>query len=356
MPSQEATTPRQNRLTTMEPTKTALFASLVCLVGLASSAHAMESATAEVSSAAPLAQVPVCGTLSDFDGKIQLLDASRSFVIDTEPNAAVPCGGWVSVQTGWATVKHRDGYRLQIGAGTFLQLARPDEADPLVLYRGQFQLESGQGSDEVVVLTANARIRQKAGRSIVIYAEGREETQLIAIDKVATLESRFEKDTAVAVRSGHVSALNQKAMRVLPTAPAILPIAQLQVKLKDLALTPKLQRESVYLARQGQERRINDTRQSRRPAGLVFEAESYVRHKSRPEDAALKEKLEERIVGGAEARKALLTPRRPAARGLQSAKVSVMEDPLVGLERRRKADDDREKARLIEALSRIRQD
>lgn len=350
MRSQEVTTPRRK----LRPAIISAV-SAVWMAATLPSAYAFEGATAETSSAAPLAHVPVCGTLSDFDGKIQLLDASRSFVIDTEPNAAVPCGGWISVQTGWATVKHRDGYRLQIGAGTFLQLARPDEDDPLVLYRGQFQLEAGQGSDEVVILTANARIRQKSGRAIIIYAESREETQLIAIDRVASLESRFEPGTLVPVRSGHVSSLNQKAMRIVPTAPAILPIAQLQIKLKELALTPKVQRESIQLAKLGQERRINDARQSRKPAGLVFEPGSYVRHHSRPEDAGLKQKLEERIVGGAEARRALLSPRRSAA-GVQSAKVSVVEDPLVGLERRRKADDDREKARLIEALSRIRQD
>ncbi len=328
----------------------ALFA-LLLVPGLT---HANEGATGESSSADPLKKVPVCATLSDFDGKIQLLDASRSFVIDTEPNAALPCGGWISVQTGWATLKHRDGYRLQISDGTFLQLARKEEDDSLVLYRGQFHLESGQGSDEVVILTANARIRQKSGRSIVLYSEDREETQLIAIDKNALMESRFEPGTAVTVHAGYVSSLNQKAMRLVPTAPVILPIAQLKVKLQELVLASKVQRDSIQLARLGQERRIQDTRQSRKPAGLVFEPGNYVRHKNRPEDAGLKRKLEERIVGGVQAGRPLLHPSRSAA-GVRSARMSV-DDPLAGLERRRKADDDREKARLINALSKIRQD
>jgi hypothetical protein len=348
--SQEARKPRMSRQITAITSAAFLVASLFA----SPSAWAIESATAEVSSADPLKKVPVCATLADFDGKIQLLDSSRSFVIDTEPNAAVPCGGWISVQTGWALVKHRDGYRLQIGAGTFLQFARPEDEDPLVLYRGQFHLESGQGSDEVVVLTANARIRQKSGRSIMIYSELSEESQLISIDKVASLESRFEPETAVPVRPGHVSSLNQKALRLVPTAPAILPIAQLQTKVKELSLPLKMQRDSVRLAKLGQERRIQDARQSRKPAGLVFEPGSYVRHKERPEDAALKQKLEERVVGGAEGRKALMRPSRSAA-GVRSAKVSVV-DPLAGLERRRKAEEDQEKARLMDALSRIRQD
>lgn len=347
MRSQEAGKPRMNRRIT---SAVVLAASLF----LSPSAHAVESAAGEVSSINPMKAIPVCATLNDFDGKVQLLDSSRSYVIDTEPNAAVPCGGWISVQTGWAAVKHRDGYRLHIGPGTFVQFARQDEEDPLVLYRGQFHLETGQGSDEVTVLTANARVRQKAGHSIVMYIEEHEESQLIAIDKVASIESRFEPETAVSVRPGHVSSLSQKAMRLLPTAPAILPIAQLQVKIKELALPYKLQRESVRLAKQGQERRIQDTRQARKPAGLVFEPGSYVRHKPRPEDPKLKKKLEERIVGGAENRQALLRPSRSAA-GVRSAKMTVV-DPVSGLERQRKAEEDQEKARLMEALSRIRQD
>ncbi len=331
------------------------FAFVGLFVGI-SGAQALERAPAGVTTQAPLAGVPVCAVLDDFDGKIQLLDSSRAFVIDTEPNAAIPCGGWISVQTGWAKVIHRDGYRLQIGAGTFLQFARPEEEEPLVLYRGQFLLDAGNGSEEVTVLTANARIRQKSGRSLVIYSEASEESQLISVEKTATIESRFEARTLVPVRVGHLSALNQKALRLLPTPPAAVTIVQLKSKLRELGIPSRNISEAVSLAQLGQERRIQDTRSSRKPAGLVFNPSSYARHQSRPEDPALNRELEARATGGVERPKTLLYPKKLAkASGVaRTTAAQPRFDPLVGLDRKKKKEEEQERVRLLDALSRVR--
>src|SRR5690606_3583434 len=100
---------------------------------------------------------------------------------------------WLSVEDGWAQLVHRDGYRINVGGDSFVQVTddyledgKP-AGDHLTLYRGQVyaQAERGTGTGELRVVTPHARARIRLGRAIVVFSRSEEETQLVCLEREA---------------------------------------------------------------------------------------------------------------------------------------------------------------------------
>jgi hypothetical protein len=307
---------------------------------LASEPHNEVSSTQDA-----VKKAQVCGVLQDFDGKVQVLDSSRSVVIDSESQAAIPCEGWISVQSGWASVRHVDGAQIQLGSGTFLRLDRTNRDEPFVLYRGQVHVEVGHGAKSLKLLTANARVDLESGRAIVLYREDQEETQLMGLDRVAHLRSRFDADTQVEVGPGFESHIDTKALRLTPSSPSRMLLVDIDLKMKELHLSIRDRTLAIKWAKRGQERAQNEFRHARRLAGLVFESSDYVRHKASPEDDALKSKLRRSMTGGSAEGDSLSdfeVHRKTAS--AETARILVD---------KKKKEDDQEKRKLIDRLSRM---
>jgi len=301
------------------------------------SALALEDTPGETS-LPPLEKVPTCAMLEDYEGQVLLVDASRSFLMDTFNRAGIPCGGWISIDQGWAKIKHRSGYRTRVGAHTFVQVAR-EETEQFVLYRGQVLIESGDGAPEARVLTANARYRLERGRVLVVYNEQDEETQVIALTGEGKFENRFVSENSIALKPGQSSTLHQKALRVLPDTPLAVSTADLRSKLAALHVPEK---EKVQILAQAKERADHGLAlaQRRSPAGIVFHSKNYERHSRTPDDDALRKKFEAHAVGRGAAGAAGKDTRGPADLGGPS------KGPSAELA---------EKARLLSELSKARE-
>ena len=83
-----------------------------------------------------------CGILENFLGDVQILGVDRSTLIDPKIHAPLPCGTWVSVNRGWAQIRHQNGPHVHLSGQTFVQLNdfRKEgdfKDDHFILYRGQ---------------------------------------------------------------------------------------------------------------------------------------------------------------------------------------------------------------------------
>jgi hypothetical protein len=205
-----------------------------------------------------VADVP-CAVLDAFSGRVQVLDAARTHLIDAVPAAGVPCGGWVSVETGWAELHHRDGFKMHLGAKSFAEFpeSNPDGkhlGDHVVLYRGEVYGLAPGGSGELRMITANGRSRVTRGSVVLVFDVDEDETQLIALHGASTLENRFEWSRRIRVSAGEASALNFRLLRVVPTAPRALAAATLAPRLVGLHVEEKESDTAVVAAKERQER------------------------------------------------------------------------------------------------------
>lgn len=333
-----------------------------------------------------------CAYLERFGGQVELLDASRTQVVETVVKAGIPCGGWVSTEEGWARLRYRDGYTVHLGSGTFAQVLDGQgegqgPGDQLLLYKGQIYGKAGVGNRELRVLTANARARLGKGAGVVIYDSSEEETQLIAAEDSALLENRFQAAAFIRLQGGEATALSLKALRVVPSTPRAVNSATLKAKLGDLHVDDKDQSHALAVAKERQDRKFatvipvkeppapaptvpNDGvkiqvhgqdevlahktsggkgEKQRAPAGLVSD---YSRHPARPEDAKLKNHMIRKMVAGHEAGEKILFPDKFYGRP-QSVKVEV-DDPLAKARAQQQRETDAERSRLMEELSQIR--
>jgi hypothetical protein len=94
----------------------------------------------------------VCGVMQDFMGKVEILDSTRTKILDSNINASFNCGSWVSVKSGWAQIRYRDGQKLRLGHDTLIQVLGMD--DQVRLYRGLVLVEVNLGSGEFRVANA----------------------------------------------------------------------------------------------------------------------------------------------------------------------------------------------------------
>ncbi len=278
------------------------------------SVFAHSGAFAEQKAAEQKGKESPCAVLLKYGGQVQILDASRRVLLDTEPRAKIACGSWFSVASGWALIKHRDGHYLHLGSETFAQFTDTGEkaessGDHLVLYKGQIHADLGDGAMEFRVLTANARSRQSgSGRAIVAYSEYDEETYLISISGKASLENRFQGKRKVQVKAGEATALNSKAMRVVPSTPRAIASSVLRNRLADLHVSENDARSALEAAHGRGNRKLASTLESSEPVQQAPSKSEYARHPPSPADEKLKGRWVNRIVSGAPGAHDLLFP------------------------------------------------
>lgn len=365
--------------------------SLRVLIAVTLSAPAFAAETAAPASPKPAS---VCAVIEEFGGKVQLLDPNRTAILDTDVRTGIPCGSWISTEDGWFKIIHRDGYRVTAGSNTFLEViddgndptaptpAKPlaQGLDQLVLYKGQVKVQAGAGvsSGELKILTPHARARIKRGRAILIFSKDQEETQLITLDQVASLENRFESSRSVRVKEGEASSLNFKALRVLPSIPQAVSLSGLKQKLMDLRLDDRTRHEVLGVVKQRHDRKfasvldrgqghtddlLEHDRKSvakgsgdRKPSALEFQTGEYRRHPPKKDDELAKTLWTRRLVGDQTDGEKILYPDR--FYGKASAVNLQVRDPnpekKVQTAKSLRSDEEAEKEKLLRELSSIR--
>jgi hypothetical protein len=301
-----------------------------------------------------------CALISKMAGEVEIFDASRTHLLDATVKAGIPCGGWLSTKQAWVELTHRDGYRVHVGSHAFVQFPESNvdgtsSGDHVVLYKGQVFGSAGGGAGELRVATANARARVTRGSVLLTFTQETEESQMTTLDNTATFENIFENTRKVTAKAGEATSLDLSLQRVVPTPPKAVAVASLKPKLLDLhiengeqarAVEASIRRADRTLAAKLYDVEKNEAiaKPGRKPAG------SYVRHASDKEDAELKSLWTKKMVAGDEEGERILFPERFYGRP-QKVKVQVI-DPHPHLTR----SDDSEKKRLIEELSRIREE
>jgi hypothetical protein len=320
-----------------------------------------------------------CGVLESFLGDVQILNSTRTRLVDATNRAAIPCGSWVSVNHGWAQIRHQNGPHIHVGGETFVQL--PDfkndpnfKGDHLVLYKGQVFAEAGDGEEEFRMVSSMGRVRVKRGKIIFLFNRNTDETQLISVESSATLENRFETSRKVRVQAGESTELNFKLLRVIPTLPSAISIASLRPKLADLRIAESDRYEALQwvLKRQGRkfaaplvdensdvdeggrspEKKSGPHVASRKLAST--HPESYLRHPPEKSDALLHAHWVKKMVGGESIGERILYPDKYYGRAPRAG-VEII-DPGIKLNQKQKKQEDVEKKHLIEQLTQIRMD
>lgn len=326
--------------------------------------------SAEEEKASQKTRIP-CGILDAFGGEVRTLDAHQARMQEAVAGMEVACDGWVSVSRGWARVKHRNGYRIQIGSESFVRfpasdIESKDGGDQVVLYKGHLAALTGGGAGELRIITANGRARIERGRVWMGFSKSTGETQLTGIEGTATLENRFEASQRITVRAGEFSALNFKLMRVQPSPPMAVSVATLRPRLTDLHLEAPIQEAAYRAAVRRQGRKFASKLVEGDPDQSEIEEKriaakggrvpaSYHRHKSSgpDEDNRLKDHLVQRLVGEEKVGEQILYPDRYYG---QAQKVAItVEDPAKEFNAKLAQKEREEKQRIIEELTRIRE-
>jgi hypothetical protein len=230
---------------------TSFVASLLIVVPVA---HAFEVGAQE-------GEVAPCAVVENFQGDLEILDPTRTHIINVGKNVGIPCGGWVSSEMGWALIRHRDGHDLRVGPNTFIEIPEnnANSPDQVVLYHGEVYGSTEGGGGDLRVTTANARVRVPKGAVLVNYDAENQDTQLVALDHPATLENRFEPDQKIKIQAGESTSLNFKQLRVVPTFPKAVSIASLKEKLVLFRLNEKDAADAYQVAEVRAERRLAAT-------------------------------------------------------------------------------------------------
>jgi hypothetical protein len=290
-----------------------------------------------------------CAVVDDYQGEAQVLDPGRSNVADVAKAVPVLCGGWISVAAGWVKIRHKEGFWLNIGPGSFVQVADKNteghlSGEQVTLYRGEIYGTSRNGARPLRIMTPNSRIRLEEAAGIVIFNHDQEETQLTTLDAMATIENRFEYKSEVKVPAGEASSLNLKLMRVHPTVPAATSVASLRPKMIDLHLSAREQELAIdqVMKHSARSQLATLSVHGRNPAS----GSDYRRHphkKGEDSDEILRADLINRVSGGLGS-----AVFRPTGKGAlhRSAKVIVVDTA--------KKEEDDEKKRLIRELSEIK--
>lgn len=195
-----------------------------------------------------------CAVIQKLGGDVQILDASREKFLPTQPDSSIVCGSWISTADGWALLKNRGGSETRLGPQTFIQVN-----EHILVFRGEIHAvhRAGKGrSDELQVLTANARIKFANARGLVIFDERSEETQLVGLHKVAEIENRFMPGKAIRVEAGEASSLRKKSDSVLPDQPQAVDLLGLKKKLESFRLDESEQKMALQVAKSRQDRKF----------------------------------------------------------------------------------------------------
>ncbi len=318
-----------------------------------------------------------CAVLEKFGGQVYVLDPSRTQLIDARLGSPIPCEGWVSVESGWAELQHRDGFKFNLADATFVQISQSlrvekglekDLGDHLVIYKGQVLAQASPDQGELRMVSPNARGRMKSGAAIFSFLQDSEETQLVSIERKATLENRFEPSMKVTAAAGEATSLTIKNDRIIPSAPKAVTLATLRPKLVTFHLEEDRKKKALKTALNRQDRKFaTDLAHERRyqeadrvPAALEFSekgASNYQRHPSasasgvRPaqplESEAMHDSLARKVGGGEKVGSQILFPEEYHGKA-QRSELEVVDKSAD------KIGSDPERRRLMEELSKIK--
>jgi hypothetical protein len=329
------------------------FAALALAASLASSRPVSASQPVEA-----VTQGVPCAIIEEVSGAVQLLDVSRTLISEAGKRTPVACGSWVSVGQGWIKLRLRDGFTVHLSADSFAELPESNldgknQGEQVVIYRGQLYARNDSGASELRVLTANGRARLTRGAMAVLYNREGQESQLIALENVATLENRFQKNARVSVRAGEATSLSLDLQRVVPASPRAVAIASLRERLTALKVSDRDRSAAIRVTQVRHERKIasaleemdapaehsavksksgsKPAARGKKPQRKTASATAYVRSQAHPEDASLQDHMRERMTGGVDA--AELRARA-----------------------KEQKDEQKEKRRLIEELSKIKEE
>ncbi len=294
-----------------------------------------------------------CGILENFLGDVQILDPARSHSTDAVSRAALPCGAWISVTHGWAQIRHQNGPHVYLASQTFAQLIDFKKlGDHVILYRGQIYLQAG-GGEEFRILTASGRARVHRGEALLIFDHQENETQLISLDHVATLENRFEPSRSVKVQAGESTTLNFKLLRVIPSLPQAISAASLRPRLDAFHLLESDAFNALRAVLKRQNRSFaSDLSGSTRKSTTDENRNTYLRHIPESSDVALHDHWVKKMVGGETIEEGILFPNETYGKH-QKAHLEVV-DPGEKFNKKLKIQEEIEKKRLINELSQIR--
>lgn len=297
-----------------------------------------------------------CAVIENASGLVQVMDPSRTQLLDADPKTPIDCDGWVSVTKGWVSIVHRDGFKIQLSAQTFAQFPENNtdgkrSGDPVILYRGSLHARTGGGSGELRVVTANARTRTVNGSAIVVFNESDEETQLLALEGESAIENRFHAAARTALGSGEASNLNFKRMRILPSIPNPMAVASLRFKLVEFKLPEKEVSLALQLAKERQERKFTAASAAQRKIASSS-VKPVVKAKPKQSSKWVSEHLSRKLAGGMSGGDRILFPEKTITPA-HTPQLKI-EDP--SFNSAKKAELDREKQRLMEELSQLRFD
>ncbi len=297
----------------------------------------------------------LCGTLETSNGDLQILDSIRTQLMESLPGSGLQCGAWISVAPGegnWAVIRHRDGITLHVAGGSFVALTPGEEQ--VVLYRGEVFGRADGGTPELRVVTANARVRVGNGMALIGYSQAAEDTQVISLEGSARIENRFVTPSQILVREGEASSLNFKLLRTVPSTPRAIASLDLRSKLKAFPIDDRIHSMAVKAAFQRNERKFASTFEEeakrkapapqRAPASDPVAAARAEAHRQK-----LRAHWVGKIVGGSPMTEQEFSrgpARKPAA--------AAVEDTEARYVARKKADEMKEKKRLIEEISKLK--
>jgi hypothetical protein len=345
----------------------ALTIAMALAIGLAYHARANEPAAASFP----------CAVLESSSGEAEVLDSSRTHLAEATPNTPVPCGGWVSVSRGVAKLKHRFGYELHLGPGTFAQFN--DSEDAILLFRGQLYSVASGGMGELRILTPNARVKVSRAAAITLFDSDEESTQVVALDGTSEIANRFDAAATVLVKAGEQSTLDFKLLRVVPSVPKVIAIASVKDKLQELDVPAHADQKAYAVIRAREKQVFAEQEKASQPTDQYPDEQvggKTPNRKSRklasvPSSGAgdsdnsspTADYWQAKSVGGDVDGLKILKESKHAAAGRHPAKVSVTDESGAAaqaendkLDQKHKKADAAEKQRLIEELSEIKSD
>ena len=318
-----------------------------------------------------------CAVVESTVGSSQILDPTRTRVDEAEKGASVACEGWVLGTVGHVTLKHRDGYRLTVSGGSFVQLPENNtdgrySSEGLILFRGQVLIRVPQGSPKFQAITPDGRVRMANSTAILIYSTAEEDTQLISLEGKSSLENRFQPDRRVTADPGEATLISRKTLRTVPSAPKAMSLASLRAKVDEFGVKGTERAEFLERGRTRAERVfvsaefLKPKSSDGRP--LPDEVELPVHKKASGDPVSKLRKVAQTAVRTKEVQKHLarrLAGGHPDSEEIvfpsqfhgKEGRVEVqIEDVAAKFDRERGAVEDRERKRLIEELSHIQPD
>lgn len=312
-----------------------------------------------------------CALVGNFWGDVQVLNSTRTKLLDVKKNNTVNCGSYVSVNEGWIELKHREGGELRVGSDSLIRVNEEGSGDQFVVLRGYVLAKHFVGGGTLKVLTSQARANVKRAEALILVSDHEEESQMVVLKNRATLENRFEGGNPITVMAGEASSLQHRVDRLAPSTPKAVSIASLRGKLDTFGL-PQKDLDPIYAAVKARnDRKFAQFTPSKKQKeegigwdapkvnrGIASTKESYVRHPDwdGEDTQTFEEQVARRLTGGDPTAEKLTRPDVPAPERKLAGKISVVDQAAEeesAREREAKKKFDSGKKKLIEDLRKL---